>query len=140
VRVLIVDDDQDILLLCRVNLEHAGHEVLEASDAEQGMELALSYQPELIVLDMMLPGTDGPTILRELTRRRETADIPVVLLTAKVQRADQTRGWEAGCVAYVTKPFSPAELVDTLAEVHSMSFEERSRRRATALAELRRVG
>jgi DNA-binding response OmpR family regulator len=138
VRVLIVDDEQDIRLLCRVNLEHAGHEVLEASGAEQGMELALNRQPDLIVLDMMLPRTDGPTVLRELRLRPETADIPVVLLTAKVLRADRARGWEAGCVAYVTKPFSPAELVALLAEVHAMSSEERSRRRARALAELRR--
>jgi len=136
VRVLVIDDEPDVLLLCRVNLQFAGHEVLEAADGEHGMELATSRRPDLIVLDVMLPKQDGLTILRQLTGRPETAETPVVLLTAKAQREDQLRGWEAGCVEYVTKPFSPTAFANLVEEVHGMNREERRARRDRAMARL----
>ena len=139
-RVLLIEDHPDILLICRLNLELSGHEVLEASDGEQGMELALSLQPDIIVLDLMLPRQDGMSTLREFQMRQETQDIPVVLLTAKAQRDDQIRGWESGCAGYITKPFSPPELTELLAEIHAMSVEDRSRRKGQALAGLREDG
>jgi DNA-binding response OmpR family regulator len=117
VRVLVIDDEPDVLLLCRVNLEFAGHEVVGASDAEQGLELAMRGSFDAVVLDLMLPSRDGIDVLRELTRDPATAETPVVLLTARTRADDRLRGWEAGCAAYVTKPFEPADLARTIERV-----------------------
>ncbi len=135
-RVLVIDDEPDVLLLCRVNFEFAGHEVLEALDGERGMELATLARPDLIVLDIMLPGRDGLSVLQELGEKPETRDIPVVLLTAKAMEDDQLRGWQAGAVEYVTKPFSPLALTETVERVYEMSPEERRRRRDEAVSHL----
>ncbi len=137
VRVLVIDDEPDVLLLCRMNLQFAGHEVLEAADGERGLELARTGHPDLIVLDIMLPNVDGLTVLRELGRHPATRETPVVLLTAKVQREDQLRGWRAGCDEYVTKPFSPTALSDLVTRVAAMSRDERSLNRNRAIEELR---
>jgi DNA-binding response OmpR family regulator len=135
-RVLVIDDEPDVLFLCRVNLEHAGHEVLEAPDGERGMELAAADRPDLIVLDVMLPRLDGLSVLEALAADPQTQDTPVVLLTAKVQMEDQLRGWRAGCSEYVTKPFSPIGLTDTIQRVHTMTADERREQRERALARL----
>lgn len=139
-RVLVIDDEPDVLLLCRVNLEFAGHEVLEAPDGERGLELATAERPDLIVLDVMLPQRDGISVLEELVETPETSDTPVVLLTAKAQREDQLRGWRAGAADYVTKPFSPAMLTHVVERTGIMTPEERRARREAALIELRRPG
>jgi DNA-binding response OmpR family regulator len=139
VRVLVIDDEPDILLLCRVNLGFAGHEVLEAPDGERGMELAMRDRPDLIVLDVMLPTLDGLSILRMLRERPETSETPVILLTARAQLDDQTRGWEAGCAEYVTKPFSPVELAGIVARAREMTPQDRRLRRDQALADLARA-
>ncbi len=131
--MLVIDDEPDVLLLCKVNLEFAGHEVLEASDGEEGMALAASLRPDLIVLDVMLPARDGLSVLAELVGKSETRDTPIVLLTAKAQEDDQLRGWQAGAVEYVTKPFSPLALTETVERVYEMSPEERQQRRDEAL-------
>src|ERR671922_168127 len=81
-RVLVIDDEPDVLLLCRVNLQYAGHEVIEALDGERGLELAVSGTPDLIVLDVMLPRRDGLSVLRDLAANPATSGTPVVLLTA----------------------------------------------------------
>jgi DNA-binding response OmpR family regulator len=133
-RVLVIDDEPDVLLLCRVNLERAGHEVLEAPDGERGMALARTERPDVIVLDVMLPRTDGFEILETFLALDETRNVPIVMLTAKTQHEDQVRGWSAGASGYVTKPFSPAALTETLARVHAMTQQERRQRRADALA------
>ncbi|MGQ0669276.1 MAG: response regulator transcription factor [Actinomycetota bacterium] len=135
-RVLVIDDEQDVLLLCRVNFEFAGHEVLEAADGDRGMELATALRPDLIVLDIMLPRRDGIALLSELARRPETKGTPVVLLTARVQEDDRLRGWRAGADEYVTKPFSPTALTEIVERVHRMSPEDRLRRRNEALSGL----
>jgi two-component system alkaline phosphatase synthesis response regulator PhoP len=135
-RVLVIDDEPDVLLLCRVNFEFAGHEVLEAPDAERGMEAAVNNHPDVIVLDIMLPRKDGLTLLQELHERPDTADIPVVLLTARTQSADQLRGFRAGADEYVTKPFSPTALTHTVQRVGEMSADERRRHREEAVAAL----
>src|SRR5215207_7144060 len=106
-RVLVIDDEPDVLLLCRVNLQFAGHEVLEAPNGECGFELATTEAPDVILLDVMLPKRDGISILQDLSEHPVTSTVPVVLLTAKAQIEDQLRGWRAGCGEYVTKPFSP---------------------------------
>jgi DNA-binding response OmpR family regulator len=136
VRVLVIDDEPDVLLLCRMNLQFAGHEVLEAADGEHGLELARNEHPDCIVLDIMLPSVDGLSVLRELSRHPATRETPVVLLTAKVQREDQLRGWQAGCDEYVTKPFSPTALTDVVSRVAAMSDDERSMKRHRAIEEL----
>jgi DNA-binding response OmpR family regulator len=135
-RVLVVDDEPDVLLLCRVNFEFAGHEVLETDDAHAVVPLASAEQPDLIVLDVMLPSRDGLSILQELCERPETKDVPVILLTAKTQETDRLLGYQAGAAEYITKPFSPISLTEAIEAIHSMTPAERERRRDMALAEL----
>ncbi len=135
-RVLVIDDEPDVLLLCKVNFEFAGHEVLEAPDGEKGMDLAERERPDLIVLDVMLPNRDGISVLEELGTRFDTREVPVVLLTAKAQAEDQLRGWEAGAAEYVTKPFSPVTLTEVVQRVIEMSPEQRRSRREQALVNL----
>ena len=135
-RVLVIDDEPDVLLLCRVNLQHAGHEVLEAPDGERGLATALGHTPDAVVLDLMLPGLDGYGVLSALRERDETKDIPVLILTAKAQREDRVRCWEQGASEYMTKPFSPAALSSALEQLMDMSPQERESRRAKALEKL----
>ena len=135
-RVLVIDDEPDVLLLCRVNFEFAGHEVLETTDAEQGLAMATSERPDLIVLDVMLPTHDGISILEELGELPETKEVPVVLLTAKAQEDDRLKGWRAGAAEYVTKPFSPISLTRAVEAIHRMTPEEREEHRGQAVAQL----
>src|SRR5436190_17845180 len=102
-RVLVVDDEPDVLLLCRVNFEFAGHEVLEAPDADAGIRAAADAHPDVIVLDVMLPRKDGFAVLKTLQSDPITRDIPVVMLSARTRGVDQLRGYEAGADEYVTK-------------------------------------
>lgn len=135
-RILIVDDEPDVLLLCRVNLEITGHEVLEAPNGERGLEVALRERPDVIVLDLMLPAKDGLAILGDLMSNEATREIPVILLTAKTLAEDRLAGWRAGCTEYVTKPFSPLALVDLVDRVAEMTPRDRLRRRERELARL----
>jgi two-component system alkaline phosphatase synthesis response regulator PhoP len=135
-RILVIDDEPDVLMLCRVNLELAGHEVVEAGSGEAGLELARSARPDVVVLDVMLPARDGFQVLGDLSSEQELADVPVILLTAKTQMADRLAGWRAGCTEFMSKPFSPNELVETVGRVHAMTSEERSEHRKRALARL----
>lgn len=136
VRILVIEDDPDVLLLCRVNLGFEGHEVLEAADGPQGLDRAIAERPDLIILDIMLPNSDGLTIIAELRKREETRQIPVIFLTAKVRAEDERRGWEAGAAFYMTKPFSPAALSEVVARVASMPPAEREAQRDEALRKL----
>ncbi len=136
-RILVVDDEPDVLLLCRVNLQHAGHEVLEASDGEQGLALAISHVPDAIVLDLMLPLMDGYGVLCHLLEDERTRDIPVLVLTAKAQREDRVRCWEEGASEYMTKPFSPAALSAALSQLIQMGPADRQERRNDVLRKLR---
>ena len=135
-RVLVIDDEPDVLMLCRVNLELAGHEVLEASNGEAGLELALHERPDVVVLDVMLPKIDGISVLGTLAKDDQTRDVPVILLTAKTQLEDRRAGWRAGCSEYLTKPFSPVDLVGIAERAQAMSTGERSRRRQRELTQL----
>lgn len=116
-RVLIVDDESAIRLVCRVNLDAAGFETLEAGDGETGLALARSEQPDLILLDIMLPGADGWDVAARLNEDPATKDIPIVFLTARSTGLDELRGHEAGGVAYIAKPFDPTLLTETAARV-----------------------
>jgi two-component system alkaline phosphatase synthesis response regulator PhoP len=111
-RVLVVDDEPDVLLLCRLNLEQRGHEVLEAPNGDAALELARSGRPDLVVLDLMLPGIDGYQVLQTLRAGEETSGVPVLVLTAKSLQADRERSRQLGAAAFLTKPFLPDELCD----------------------------
>ena len=108
--VLVADDDEDILSLVVFRLERAGYEVVQARDGEQALRLARDRQPELAVIDVSMPKLTGYEVTERLRAVEETRRIPVILLTARVQEADVSRGLEAGADDYVKKPFSPEEL------------------------------
>jgi two-component system, OmpR family, phosphate regulon response regulator PhoB len=110
-KILIVDDERDILDLIRMHLEHDGHVVVEAANGIDALKTAISESPDLIVLDWMLPGLDGLSAFKRLRIDSRTRDIPVILLTAKAQQADRLTGLELGADDYLTKPFSPRELL-----------------------------
>ncbi|MGH2683181.1 MAG: response regulator [Actinomycetota bacterium] len=135
-RILVIDDEPDVLLLCRVNLEYEGHEVVEAGSGEEGLDQAVLHRPDLIVLDVMLPEKDGFSVLRRLREHSELADVPVIFLTAKAQDDDQIRGFLAGAAEYVTKPFSPVALNHAVSRVGAMTPAERDTRRNEQLARL----
>ncbi|MBM3863095.1 MAG: response regulator transcription factor [Verrucomicrobia bacterium] len=110
-RILIIEDEPDIGELIGFNLRRAGYEVLTSHDGIEGTEAALRERPDLIVLDIMLPGRDGYGVFRELRRDPRGVSIPVILLTARAQTEDRIQGLEAGADDYLTKPFSPKELL-----------------------------
>ena len=111
-RVLVVDDEEGIRVLCRVNLELGGFEVLEAADGVEAMEKARAEHPDLVFLDLMMPRMDGWQVLEQLKSEPTTANIPVVVLTARTSEEDQMRGWGEGILEYLAKPFNPQRLVE----------------------------
>ena len=108
--VLVVDDEQDILDIVRFRLEHDGYRVITASDGQTGLMLAQAERPDLCILDVMMPKLSGLEVLGHLRADPGTADMRVILLTARGQDADVDRGFEVGAHDYITKPFSPKEL------------------------------
>ncbi|MGO1232959.1 MAG: phosphate regulon transcriptional regulator PhoB [Marinobacter sp.] len=115
--VLIVDDEAAIREMIAVALEMADYDYLEAADAREAHALIVDKQPDLILLDWMLPGTSGVELARRLKKDETTADIPIIMLTAKVEEDNKIRGLEVGADDYITKPFSPRELVARLKAV-----------------------
>ncbi len=111
-KVLVIDDEPTILELLRINFEMEGFEVVSAPDGHAGLEKARDNQPDLIISDIMMPGFDGLELLNALRADPTTAEIPVILLSAKAQKADVQRGLDLGADDYVTKPFDPLELLD----------------------------
>lgn len=115
-RVLIIDDEDDIREVAQTSLEiMRGWEVLTAGSSIEGLEKAEAEQPDVVLLDVMLPDMDGPAIFQKLQENPATRQIPVILLTAKVQAADQRRLSSLGVVAIITKPFDPVTLADQVA-------------------------
>jgi two-component system alkaline phosphatase synthesis response regulator PhoP len=110
-KILVVEDEPDIRELVRYNLEQAGFRVVEADDGEDALRKVKGEQPALVVLDLMLPQGDGLEVCRILRGAAETATLPIVMLTAKAAEVDRVLGLEFGADDYVTKPFSPRELV-----------------------------
>ena len=110
-RVLIVDDDPDIVRLVTYNLSHAGYEIQTASTGRQALELVQKQPPDLIVLDLMLPDVDGMEVCRTLRQQIPSRRIPILMLTARGEEIDRVVGFELGADDYVSKPFSPRELV-----------------------------
>jgi len=110
-KILVADDEPDVLDLVALNLQRAGFDVLKADDGEQALRLARDEMPALLVLDLMMPGLSGLEVTKLLKQSPQTARIPVVMLTAKADEVDRIVGLELGADDYVTKPFSPREIV-----------------------------
>jgi len=109
--VMVIEDEKEIRELIRYNLERAGYRVRLVSDGEEGLKQVFAARPEAVVLDLMLPGRSGREVLRELRDEPATRDLPVVVLTARSAEMDRLLGFEHGADDYLTKPFSPRELV-----------------------------
>lgn len=109
--IVVVDDDQDIRMLLKANLEDEGYEVMEAPGGREAIDMIKHNETDLVVLDIMMPEVDGYDVLQELRSKPEHAELPVVLLTARRQESDVWEGWSAGADYYITKPFKMRELI-----------------------------
>ena len=137
-KVLVIDDEAPIRLLCRVNLEAEGMDVVEAPDGQTGLALAQSESPDAILLDVMMPGVDGWRVAEQLLDDEATRGIPIVFLTARADLRDRARGIDLGGLDYVTKPFNPVELASLVREiVAAVERGERETVRSEKIAELR---
>ena len=137
-RVLVIDDEAPIRLLCRVNLEAEKMEVLEAADGPTGLEQARAAKPDVILLDVMMPGLDGWQVAEQLLEDDRTRSIPIVFLTARAEFRDRARGLDLGGIDYVTKPFNPLELAPLVEDMlKRVELGERDELRGEKLAELR---
>ncbi len=133
-KILIVDDEKDIVKMLDYNLKKDGFRTVLAYDGEDAIDFALRQHPDLIILDLMLPGMDGLEVCKALKKEDKTAKIPIIMLTAKTQEADKIVGLELGADDYVTKPFSPRELIARIKAILRRSEEKEK------LPELLRVG
>ncbi len=137
-RILVIDDEAPIRLLCRVNLEAEGMDVLEAADGPSGLEQARAGDPDVILLDVMMPGLDGWQVAEELLDDPRTEEIPIVFLTARAELRDRARGIDLGGVDYITKPFNPVELASLVRDLLGrVDAGEREALRREKLGELR---
>jgi len=138
--VLVVDDEAPIRLLCRVNLEAEGMDVLEASDGDSGLATARAESPDVVLLDVMMPGRNGWEVAEELLADEGTSGIPIIFLTARAEVKDRAKGIDLGGVDYVTKPFNPVELAPLVLDlVRRVEDGERDELRREKFAELREL-
>lgn len=110
-KILIVEDERDIIKMLEYNLKKESFKVISAGDGEEALDLAVRQKPDLILLDLMLPGMDGLEVCKALKKESKVAAIPIIMLTAKGQESDKVVGLELGADDYMTKPFSPRELI-----------------------------
>ena len=137
-KVLVIDDEAPIRLLCRVNLEAEQMNVIEAADGPSGVAKAREERPDVILLDVMMPGLDGWRVAEELLQDERTSGIPIIFLTARAEFRDRARGLDIGGVDYVTKPFNPLELAPLVQSLlNRIDRGERDELRAEKLSELR---
>jgi DNA-binding response OmpR family regulator len=137
-KVLVIDDEAPIRLLCRVNLEAEGVEVVEAGDGPAGIEAAERERPDVVLLDVMMPGLNGWSVAERLLENEKTRDIPIVFLTARADLRDRARGMDVGGLDYITKPFNPVELASLVTGVvAAVQRGEREQVRSEKIAELR---
>jgi DNA-binding response OmpR family regulator len=137
-KVLVIDDEAPIRLLCRVNLEAEKMDVIEAADGPSGVEKALAEGPDVILLDVMMPGLDGWRVAEQLLDDERTAGIPIIFLTARAEFRDRARGLDIGGVDYITKPFNPLELAPLVQRLLDRIHRgERDELRTEKLTELR---
>ncbi|MDD5692759.1 MAG: response regulator transcription factor [Candidatus Omnitrophica bacterium] len=123
-KILIVEDEKDIIKMLDYNLKKEGFKVIDARDGEDALDLAVREFPDLILLDLMLPGIDGLEVCKALKKETKTASIPIIMLTAKGQESDKVVGLELGADDYITKPFSPRELVARIKAVLRRATEK----------------
>ena len=137
-KVLVIDDEAPIRLLCRVNLEAEGMDVIEAADGPSGVERARDDEPDVILLDVMMPGLDGWRVAEQLLEDNRTTGIPIIFLTARAEFRERARGLDIGGVDYITKPFNPLELAPLVQSLlDRIDRGERDELRAEKLTELR---
>src|SRR5437868_2969238 len=135
-KILIVDDEEDVRVILRVNLESAGHVVVETEDGDQAVRIAVADEPDAVVLDVMLPLRDGLSVLDELRTHPRLRDIPIVMLSAKAGQTDIRTGFRHGADEYIPKPFEPSSIAPALEELDSMALSERLYRRHDRLQTL----
>jgi CheY-like chemotaxis protein len=117
-RVLVIDDDEDILAISRLSLERVGGwQVLTADSGERGIEIAARERPDAVLLDAMMPGLNGPATIERLKASEETSSIPVLFLTAKLQRPERQRYVALGAAGVIAKPFDPMSLAEQMATI-----------------------
>jgi two-component system alkaline phosphatase synthesis response regulator PhoP len=137
-KVLVIDDEAPIRLLCRVNLEAEGMHVIEAADGPSGVERARDEEPDVILLDVMMPGLDGWRVAEQLLEDNRPTGSPIIFLTARAEFRDRARGLDIGGVDYITKPFNPLELAPLVQRLlDRIDRGERDDLRAEKLTELR---
>ena len=137
-KVLVIDDEAPIRLLCRVNLEAEGIDVVEAADGPAGIEKAKGEKPDVVLLDVMMPGLDGWRVAEQLLEDDRTSGIPIIFLTARAEFRDRAKGLDIGGIDYVTKPFNPLELAPLVrALLDRIDRGERDELRAEKLGDLR---
>jgi DNA-binding NarL/FixJ family response regulator len=137
--VLAVDDDPDVLALLEVTLQRGGHHVEVASNGDQALEILRSRAVDVVLLDVMMPGRDGWSVLEEIKEDKVLSEVPVIMVTARGETQDRLRGGVGGALHYITKPFPPQQLLETVADVLSASVTEPERRRVvqrTSLSQL----
>ncbi len=140
IRVLVIDDEPPIRLLCRVNLEAEGMTVLEAADGPSGLDVAKEERPDVILLDVMMPGLDGWSVAERLLEDSRTREIPIIFLTARAEFRDRARGLDIGGIEYITKPFNPIELAPTVRDLlQRIETGDRDELRREKIADLRAV-
>lgn len=123
-KILAVDDDKFIVMVIRVNLEFEGYEVIEAYDGVQALEMIESENPDLVVLDIMMPEMNGWDVLSRIRENPKTEDLPVIMLTALAQDRDIEEATLRGADVYLTKPFEPEELILTVKRMLAMSDDQ----------------
>ena len=137
VRILVVEDDFDIRQVLSVYLKHSGFDVNCASDGQEAISLIASYQPHLVVLDLMMRPVNGWEVLRWLRSQRQAPPVPVLVLTALSRLDQQVQGYEEGAVEYIVKPTQPAIIVDRIHVLLGLSAEQRAMFRRRRIDEQR---
>jgi len=135
-KILIVDDEKDIVKMLDYNLKKDGFRTVAAYDGDEALDMAHREHPDLIVLDLMLPGKDGLEVCKALKSERKTAGTPIIMLTAKSREADKVVGLELGADDYMTKPFSPRELIARIRAVLRRSKEKEKLPEILAIGDL----
>lgn len=125
-KILVIEDNLDILELIAFNLEANSYDVIRSTTGENGLKLAQNKKPDLIILDIMLPGMDGLTVCRKLQQSDNTRSIPVLILTAKSEDSDVISGLELGAEDYITKPFSPKVLIARIRAALRRTMEDKA--------------
>src|ERR671930_485821 len=137
-KVLVIDDEAPIRLLCRVNLEAEHIDVIEAADGPSGLAQAREEHPDVILLDVMMPGLDGWKVAEQLLEDQRTSEIPIIFLTARAEFRDRAKGLDIGGIDYVTKPFNPLDLAPLVRNLlDRIERGERDELRSEKVTELR---